>query len=218
MSPCEFPMSSGRAFTEASIAFDRGSDTVETMNETTTNGEVHASEMLELVRAAATAAAIGLDRDDNQQRSACLTELANSLVEVVAEIEDRPVTAAEANMADILRRCATQLHTYSSWSPKMAHRQIRALRHAVVDLNHGYDPDSEIAGGELMGAALALIALLTSTVPDPGITVEMKQLLCSAADSIDAARRRDLRNQPTSNEPIVVDRIGGPVRLQILPI
>lgn len=136
-------------------------------------------------------------------------------MEVVADIEDRQVTAAEANMADILRRCATQLHAYSSWGSKTAHRQVQALRRAVVDLNHGYDPDSEIAGGELMGAALALIALLTSTVPDPGITLEMKQLLCSAADSIDAARQRDLRNQPTSNEPIVVDRIGGPVRLEV---
>lgn len=145
-------------------------------------------------------------------RQLCTTSVqAVKAAEAVYAFHWREVTAAEANMAILLRQVAD----YLADRHKLGHHclwEVRAdlemhLRVAVVDLTHGLDPDIDDAGLHLVDAARGLLEIVGST-ESQRLDKRAVLLLRSVGDAIAAARFCDVLAQADRSGPVTVYRPG----------
>jgi hypothetical protein len=133
-----------------------------------------------------------------------IEQVASWLEEAIAEIDDRIVSCAEAQMAELLRHVAAFFEGGAGNRDECA----ALMRQAVVDLNHGWDLDVDDTGNSLLEAGLLLLGLLEDARLSEAEVARLVDALRSAADGIGAARLRDLVSQIGLRGPVVVLRPG----------
>ena len=138
---------------------------------------------------------------------------AHCLFEFVLDIDERELSAAEANMDGVLRACSA----YFQDTEVATADEIKAiLRLAVVDLNHGWDIDIDNTGDSLMEAALNLLAIVDADSVKQAADPRFDALLQLTGDRIRVARLRDLDQHLGDTGPVVVVRPGtGAVSLEL---
>lgn len=155
-------------------------------------------------------AALGTDREKSSTSGQdLLVSAAQWLFEFVSELDDRPVSAAEANMEQVLGSCADCFAEAGAAADDLT----PVLRLAIFDLNHGWDLDVDNTGNSMLEVSLELLALLAadSAAADDRFIA----LLRLTADKVREARLRDLAAHIGATGAVVVRRPGvGPVRLQ----
>ena len=155
-------------------------------------------------------AALGKEREGSSRSGQdLLVSAAQWMLEFVSELDDRPVSAAEANMEQVLRSCADCFADAGAAADDLT----PVLRLAIVDLIHGWDLDVDNTGNSMLEVSLELLALLAAdgSVGDDRFIA----LLRLTADKVREARLRDLAAHIGATGAVVVLRPGlGPVRLQ----
>jgi CBS-domain-containing membrane protein len=133
-------------------------------------------------------------------------QVADWLEEAIAEIDDRIVSCAEAQMAELLRYVAEYFERGAGTREECA----ALMRQAVIDLNHGWDLDVDDTGNSLLEVALLLLGMLEDDRlgEAEGVGARLVDALRGAADGIGAARLRDLVSQIGLKGPVVVLRPG----------